>query len=89
MQLGLNSLADRSHEEYKRHYLGYRPDLKMGLQSAAAPGFIHANVTAKKSIDWREKGAVSGVKNQQQVQSLSSFYITAFLSILGDPHNSN
>lgn len=71
MQLGLNSMADWSHEEYKRHALGYRPDLKMGLQSSAQPGFMYANVTAKPDIDWREEGAVTEVKNQAQVRALS------------------
>lgn len=71
LQLGLNSLADWSHQEYKQHALGYRPDLKLGLQSAASPGFMYANTSAKKSVDWREKGAVTDVKNQAQVNSKS------------------
>ena len=66
MQLGMNSLADLTHEEFKQQSLGYRPDLKTGLQ-ALSTGFRHANVTAKKSVDWREKNAVTAVKNQQQV----------------------
>jgi len=68
VQIGLNSLADWSLQEYKQHALGYRPDLKMGLTSSANPGFMYANTTAKKSVDWREEGAVSEVKNQAQVQ---------------------
>jgi hypothetical protein len=67
VQVGLNSLADWTHQEYKQHALGYRPDLKMGLTSSANSGFMYANTTAKKSVDWREEGAVTEVKNQGQV----------------------
>ena len=67
LQLGLNSLADWSHEEYRQHALGYRPDLKLGLQSQASPGFTYGNSSLKEHVDWRKEGAVTGVKNQAQV----------------------
>ena len=54
MQVGLNALADLSHEEY-RHRLGYRPDLRQG-ELRAPTEFMYGNASAPPSIDWRKKG---------------------------------
>lgn len=68
LQLGLNGLADLTHEEYKQKYaLGMRKFVK---KSNKLTGFSHGSVDADNlpaEIDWR-KTAVAEVKNQQQVR---------------------
>ncbi len=68
-QLGLNALADMSHEEFKSQSFGYRPDLRNGSELQQTP-FKYVDAVAPKSVDWHAKGAVTKVKNQAQVQYL-------------------
>ena len=46
-----------------------RPELKgTGLGIGKSSGFKYADFVAPPEVDWRKKGAVSEVKNQQQVR---------------------
>jgi hypothetical protein len=69
LQLGLNVLADLTHEEYKQKYaLGFR---KFVRKSNQLTSFSHDSLDADNlppAVDWRKK-AVAEVKNQQQVMS--------------------
>jgi hypothetical protein len=58
-RVGLNSFSDFSHREYK-HMLGYKPEMMKGLDLEVG-AFDTTNL--KDSIDWRDQGAVSPVKN--------------------------
>ena len=66
MQLGLNHFADHSRDEYQQ-MLGYRADLAPERQLQSSP-FRYAKSRPPPSMDWREKGAVTDVKNQEQVR---------------------
>lgn len=60
------STADLTHEEYK-HKLGYKPSMKTVKAEPSSP-FRYAETKADKEVDWNAKGAVTPVKNQQQVR---------------------
>jgi cathepsin L len=70
--LAINKFADMSFEEFKETYLGVRmPERRRGQQM-----FVKDNVELPASLDWRTKGAVTGIKNQQQCGSCWSFSTT-------------
>jgi len=73
--LGLNAFADLSHEEFKSSRLGYSYN-PAARQLKSTGAFRYANVAAPDAIDWREKNAVTPIKNQGQCGSCWAFSAT-------------
>lgn len=82
--LGLNKFADLTWSEFSRDYLG--AGKKGGDQDCSATAYDSPRLRDQiffedipDSIDWREKGAVSPVKNQGQCGSCWTFSTTGCL----------
>ena len=72
---GVTQFADLTREEFKSFYLGgvKRPNPGF-LPNKASAGSISKDLPT--SVDWREKGVVSSVKNQGQCGSCWAFATT-------------
>ncbi|XP_071040397.1 cathepsin L-like peptidase [Parasteatoda tepidariorum] len=74
---GINEYADISHDEFVKHFNGFKSD---GLKSRSGDAWVDpVYVHIPDTVDWRKQGLVTPIKNQQQCGSCWAFSTTGSL----------
>ncbi|KAL2494908.1 Senescence-specific cysteine protease SAG12 [Forsythia ovata] len=76
-ELGINEFADLTNEEFLAKYTGHSMP---SFQTSSTTSFMYEKVKAvPASLDWRKRGAVTPVKNQEQCGSCWVFSAVAVI----------
>jgi len=71
--LAMNHFGDYTHEEFQTFILGTKPSIQANLLGNSGTLKATGNSNVPDAFDWREKGAVTPVKNQGHCGSCWSF----------------